>query len=256
MKISKYLVLSVCLFCLCPGSAVVFAGIDNVNEPEDLISPPNGSTQLIQPVTLVWDSHPSALWYHVQVDDDPAFGSPEYDANPGSPTAEVSGLEDLTTYYWRTRFWHKTTNSYTSWTDPWTFTVYENRRWYVHASAGASGDGSYESPFQDIKTGINTAHDKDTVYIMNGTYTGLGNRNINLKGKRLYIRGFSGPEGNIIDLQASEASPASAFIIQNGEGPGTVIIARLNRSSVHFYDAFGHSRTARVGHLRRIHGTH
>lgn len=194
-----------------------------VYSTEDLISPADGSTELIQPVTLAWDSYASALWYQVQVDDNPDFSSPEFTSNPSFATTEVSGLADETVYYWRTRFMHSTGN-YSQWTDAWTFTVYQNRRWYVSATAGISGDGSYDNPFKDIKPTVGLAKDRDTVYIMNGVYTGIANRNISLNGKRLYIKGFSGPENNIIDLNTGQTVSSSAFYITDGEGIGTEII--------------------------------
>lgn len=65
-----------------------------------LISPEDGVTGLPQPATLNWVSN-AAPYYRVQVDDDPAFGSPEYDVTDTASSLVVSGLAEYTTFYWR-----------------------------------------------------------------------------------------------------------------------------------------------------------
>ncbi|MCD6162710.1 MAG: right-handed parallel beta-helix repeat-containing protein [candidate division Zixibacteria bacterium] len=82
--------------------------IDPEAEPPDppatptLASPANGATNLSQPVVLNWNNVATATYYHVQIDNNSDFGSPEIDN--GSATSSqynASGLEGSTRYYWR-----------------------------------------------------------------------------------------------------------------------------------------------------------
>ncbi len=66
--------------------------------------PPNGVTDMSQPVTLDWADVPGATKYHYQIDDSPGFGSINL-SNDNVPTSNVgvSGLQNATQYYWRVR---------------------------------------------------------------------------------------------------------------------------------------------------------
>lgn len=67
-----------------------------------LISPADGAGDLLQPITLSW-SNMSATGYRVEVDSDPAFGSPEVNTVEVGTTFDVSGLPKGVIYYWRVR---------------------------------------------------------------------------------------------------------------------------------------------------------
>jgi hypothetical protein len=95
-------------------------------------------------------------------------------------------------------------------------------------------DGSPEHPFDAIQEGIDAAVNGDTVLVLDGTYTGAGNRDIDFGGRAITVRSESGPDGCIIDCEANgrglyfhghetEASVVDGFAITNGsawEGAG------------------------------------
>lgn len=65
-----------------------------------LVSPANGGTASTT-VTLQWNAIAGAAEYQVEVDDNADFGSPVFDAVVTGTTAQVSGLDVETQYYWR-----------------------------------------------------------------------------------------------------------------------------------------------------------
>lgn len=68
-----------------------------------LVAPAVGATSTGLSVHLEWTDSSDAGWYEVQVDDDPAFGSPEVDAAAYATHYDVPflTLEYYTTYHWR-----------------------------------------------------------------------------------------------------------------------------------------------------------
>jgi choice-of-anchor B domain-containing protein len=76
----------------CPTAAVPLAR-----------TPANGATSVDWGELIAW-SHVGADSYQLQVDDDPAFGSPELDLSQADTSTQVnSALSYTTTYYWRVR---------------------------------------------------------------------------------------------------------------------------------------------------------
>jgi len=82
--------------------------------------------------------------------------------------------------------------------------------WYVKAGA-TGGDGSEESPYANIKQVTNNANYKenDTIYVMDGTYTGSNNYGISLK-ENTTITAYNGANP-IFDAKKME----SIFVISN-----------------------------------------
>ena len=81
--------------------------------------------------------------------------------------------------------------------------------------------------YQTIQAGINAALNGDTVLVADGTYTGLGNKNIDFGGRAILVISENGPESCIIDCENSgrgfdfhsnetSASILSGFKITNG----------------------------------------
>jgi hypothetical protein len=88
-------------------------------------------------------------------------------------------------------------------------------------------DGSAEHPFDAIQEGIDAAVDGDTVLVLDGTYAGEGNRDLDFNGRLITVRSENGPDTCTIDCEhagrgfyfhseESEASVVDGFTITNG----------------------------------------
>ncbi len=94
-------------------------------------------------------------------------------------------------------------------------------------------DGSAEHPFDAIQEGIDAAVDGDTVLVLNGMYTGDGNRDLDFGGRLITVRSENGPDTCIIDCEhagrgfyfhSAETADAvvDGFTITNGTESGIV----------------------------------
>jgi hypothetical protein len=90
---------------------------------------------------------------------------------------------------------------------------YEPTTYYVDGIDGNDlNDGlSPETAFATIQTAVDATYYGDTVRVANGTYTGDGNRDIEVKRKGITIRSENGPENCIIDCNGSEDEPHIGF---------------------------------------------
>ncbi|HUW32197.1 MAG TPA: dockerin type I domain-containing protein [Planctomycetota bacterium] len=84
-------------------------------------------------------------------------------------------------------------------------------------------DGSYAHPFDAIQEAVDRAYDTDTVIVMDGTYRGAGNRDINLLGRRITLRSMNGPSKTTIDCQGTAQDRHRAFTFDHGETASTVV---------------------------------
>jgi hypothetical protein len=98
------------------------------------------------------------------------------------------------------------------------------------ASAVARADTYVVNPdgtgdFPTIQAAIDAAEDGDIIELTDGTFTGVGNRDIDYLGKAITVRSHSGdPEVCIIDCQGSEAEPHRGFHFRRAEQDGSALM--------------------------------
>ena len=73
--------------------------------------------------------------------------------------------------------------------------------------------------YSTIQDAIDDASDGDTIWVADGRFTGIGNKNIDFRGKAITIKSENGPENCIIDCQRQ----GFGFYFHSGEGPDSVI---------------------------------
>ena len=73
--------------------------------------------------------------------------------------------------------------------------------------------------YETIQNAINAASDGDVVLVNDGTYTGIGNYDINFYGKAITVMSEKGPDNCIIDCQDN----GRGFLFDNGEGNNSIL---------------------------------
>ena len=112
---------------------------------------------------------------------------------------------------------------------------------YVDVNTPDNNDGGTpETAFATIQKAIDVAVDGDEVMVAGGTYTGLGNKNLDFGGRAIRVMSENGPEFTIIDCEYSGRgfyfhskeepnSVVAGFTITNGRAPH----AKINGISTH-----------------------
>ena len=77
--------------------------------------------------------------------------------------------------------------------------------------------------YATIQSGIDAAAEGDTVLVADGTYTGLGNYNIDFGGKAVVVMSKNGPRATIIDCGGDQRDAQRGFYFLSGEGPNSVV---------------------------------
>ncbi len=84
-------------------------------------------------------------------------------------------------------------------------------------------DGSADHPYDAIQEGIDSAVGGDTVLVLDGTYTGFGNRDLDFLGKAITVQSENGPAATIIDCEGTDVDPHRGFHFHSGE-TGTSVV--------------------------------
>jgi len=84
-------------------------------------------------------------------------------------------------------------------------------------------DGSSLHPYDSIQEAIDAACDGDAVIVLDGTYTGDGNRDLNFGGREITVRSENGPTTCIINAEGTDIDPHRGFIFQSGEGADSIV---------------------------------
>ena len=114
-----------------------------------LIGPANSSTDQALTLTLSWNAVADAVEYHVQMDDNSDFSSPEADELTSATSFEVTGLDEATTYYWHVQASGDCASG--GWSDTWGFetedggTPVDN----IHEELGYSLEQNFPNPFSE-----------------------------------------------------------------------------------------------------------
>jgi hypothetical protein len=80
-------------------------------------------------------------------------------------------------------------------------------------------DGSPEHPFDAIQEAIDATMGGNTIVVLDGTYTGMGNRDIDFGGKAITLYSLNGPANCIIDCESS----GRGFDFHSGETQEAIV---------------------------------
>jgi hypothetical protein len=82
------------------------------------------------------------------------------------------------------------------------------------------GDAIYVPlQFPTIQSAINASSNGDTILVLDGTYTGVGNRDIDFNGRAITLKSVNGPESCIINCQGADRG----FNFHSGENSQSII---------------------------------
>jgi len=85
-------------------------------------------------------------------------------------------------------------------------------------------DGSPEHPFDAIQEGIDAAIDGDTVIVLDGTFTGTGNRDIDFNGLAITVRSTDPNDPNVVAATIIDCQNAGrAFYFHSGEDSNSLL---------------------------------
>jgi len=86
------------------------------------------------------------------------------------------------------------------------------------------GDAIYVPlQFPTIQAAIDASYGGDTIIVLDGTYTGGGNRDIDFNRRAITLKSESGPESCIINCEGTERYPHRGFYFHSGENSQSII---------------------------------
>jgi len=95
--------------------------------------------------------------------------------------------------------------------------------YFVSPAGNDAAAGTFKAPFKTIQNAINKAAANDTIIIGDGTYTGVGNRDIVFNGKSLTLQSQNGPVRTIVDAAGTAAANHFGFSINTGSPTVNII---------------------------------
>ncbi len=142
----------------------------------NLLTPASGASISSMPMAFDWedtlDPDPGdTVTYHIMVDNDPAFGSPEMNVSGLGVSTYTGTLASAGTYYWKVEAVDN--HSYGRWSNQtWSFSyTTQSCNWHVDQSRPVSGNGlSWATAFKTIAEAVTAMSGGDNVCIANGTY--------------------------------------------------------------------------------------
>ncbi|HUW30515.1 MAG TPA: dockerin type I domain-containing protein [Planctomycetota bacterium] len=90
----------------------------------------------------------------------------------------------------------------------------------AHAATLYVGPGE---TYATIQAGINAAANGNTVIVRDGIYSGIGNHDIDFKGKAVHLRSENGPRHCTVDAEGKASAPNRCFVFKSGEGRGSIL---------------------------------
>ncbi len=129
-------------------------------------------------------------------------------------TWELGGLNPHQSYWFRARAqnWSGIWSAYSP-------NAFETTRWrniYVNDAGGndSAGNGSLGAPYKTIQKAVDVSDAYGCrIFVADGTYTGVSNRNINFTGRVIELKSVNGAANCILDAQAL----GQLFLFANGE---------------------------------------
>jgi predicted outer membrane repeat protein len=113
------------------------------------------------------------------------------------------------------------------------FLVVSDAAWATTYVISPTGGGD----FPNIQAAVSAAIDGDVIELLDGTYTGAGNRDIDFHGKAITVRSQRGdPESCVLDVGGSPSTPRRGFNLHSNEGNGSRI---EGISVIHGYAPWG-----------------
>jgi len=84
-------------------------------------------------------------------------------------------------------------------------------------------DDDGPADFNNIQAAIDDSNNDDTIIVADGVYKGVGNRDINFKGKAIVVRSENGPEKCIINCNGISHSYRKGFYFYNREDSNSIV---------------------------------